>query len=616
MPRLFFIAFVLAFCTNAPATTFYLDSRNGNDAAAGTSPATAWKSIQRLSEEPLVGGDSVLFNRGGLWREPLKPKSGTPEKPIVYGAYGNGVKPILQTSTSRNEKSDWKSCGNNLWETLPVEPVLGETVDVDLSRWGLYQEKPAEATLQAIDVDGRKAYRLTVRKRGDGPSRLQFIGPVVPAEVLGGSAMLRLRVRCTKPFTVNSLSVRKPDSPWTNHLLLSGTIPVSEKWEERSAFLARSSAGEKGQFVMYLGDAMEDGSVFEFEPIGLWKASLPPGREPLSVDVGNIVFDHGKRIGFKKWGLAELKEPGDFWYNNENRRVVLFEEGNPADRFESIELCLKRNVVDHSNLHDCVLRNVSLRYSAAHGVGGMGAERVVIEDCDISYIGGGHLYTRNGIPTRYGNGVEWWSRASDCVVRRCRLWEIYDVAFTVQGNIARETTKNITIHDNVIWNCEQSFEYWRTGDGAVTENVVFEHNTCVDAGFGWAHRQRPDKRGTHFLSYHVTAKTNIVLRNNIFCNAKDDSIFMYSDWRNGVKLYNNLWNQPADGWFLCLEGKRLLRAKDFERYLAEFGMERESVLAEPTFIDAKTRDYRLAPGSRQVDLGGSEPTGARIFTQE
>ncbi len=588
---------VTSFAQDRPATKFYLDSEKGDDAASGTTPETAWKTIRRHAMEKMVGGDTVLFKRGGLWRESLKPKSGTPDKPIVYDAYGEGEKPILQTSTNRDEPCDWKLCGDNLWETLPIEPILGKKVEADLSTWGVHQEKPAEVRLEAATLDGRKIYRLHVGRQGEKSSRIQLIGPAAPEEILDGSATLRLRVRCTKPFKLVSLNVRHPGSPWTNYLSATNSVPVTEDWTEQTLFLAHSSTGPKGQFVMYVGDAIPDDSVFEFEMLELRKATFPENRQVLSVDVGNMIFDHGKRVGFKKWSVEELKEPGDFWYDAENRRVVLRDEKNPTELFKSIELCLKRNVVDHSNLRDCVIRNLTLRYSAAHGVGGYGAERVVIEDCDIYYIGGGHLYTRNNRPTRYGNGVEWWSQASDCIVRRCRLWEIYDVAFTVQGNQPDLTAKNITMRDNTIWNCEQSFEYWRTGDNAVTENIVFEHNTCVDAGFGWAHRQRPDKRGTHFLSYSVTAKSEIILRNNIFCRAKDDSIFMYTDWRHGAHLDHNLWFQPQDDWFLNLQGKRIFEAKDFEQYLREFGMERDSLLAEPTFVDAANRDYRLAPNS-------------------
>jgi len=594
-------------------TTFYLDSETGDDSRSGQSPDAAWKTVKRLQQEKIVPGDSVLFRRGGLWRESLKPASGEPERPIVYGAYGEGEKPILQGSTARNTIGDWRSCGENLWETVRVEPIRGPKIPIDFSTsWYVHQEKPAEVKLENQRINEGNTIRLTVKATGGGSSRIQLIGPKIPAEGLQKPALLKFRARCTKPFKIPSISVRHPGAPWTNYLLASGAVTVTPDWQEFDVFLSLQSPSAEGQLAFYVGGAVPNDSVFELQPMALYAASLPEGQVPFSVDVGNILFDHGKLVGFKRWGLDELKEPGDFWHDTENGRVVVYFDKNPAELYRSIELCLKRDIISHSGVHDCVIRHLALRYSAAHGVGGMGAKRVVIEDCDIYFIGGGHLYTRNNRPTRYGNGIEWWCEAEDCLVQRCRLWEVYDVAFSPQGNQENRTIKNITIRNCTIWNCEQSFEYWRTGDGAVTENVVFEHNTCVDGGFGWSHRQRPNKRGTHFLSYTVTAKTNIVLRNNIFCRGANDLISMFTDWRSGIRLHNNLWWQPDGEDFLSFRGKGVFKAEEFSKYLDEHGMEKASIRAEPKFVDPTNRDYRLlptSPGVKAATDGG--PVGRR-----
>ncbi len=147
---------------------------------------------------------------------------------------------------------------------------------------------------------------------------------------------------------------------------------------------------------------------------------------------------------------------------------------------------------------------------------------IVVRDCDLSYIGGGHHGTRaDGRPVRFGNGVEFWSSARDCVVEGCRLWEIYDAALTNQGD-GTNVQENIVYRRNVIWNCEYSFEYWNRDATSRTNNIRFEHNTCVDAGFGWGHGQRPDRNGRHLMFYDNTAATSgVVVRYNIFSNATD-----------------------------------------------------------------------------------------------
>ncbi|MBI1375798.1 MAG: hypothetical protein GC159_24070 [Phycisphaera sp.] len=77
----------------APAATYHVSPR-GDDHADGATPATAWRTVAKVSAAQLRPGDTVLFERGGLWRESLKaPSSGAPGKPITFAAYGRGDKP-------------------------------------------------------------------------------------------------------------------------------------------------------------------------------------------------------------------------------------------------------------------------------------------------------------------------------------------------------------------------------------------------------------------------------------------------------------------------------------------------------------------------------------------
>jgi Right handed beta helix region len=80
----------------AAPKTYYVDSVAGRNAAKGTSPALAWKTIARVNNAALLPGDQVLFKRGGLWREQLTVNdSGTVGNPIVFSTYGTGPAPII-----------------------------------------------------------------------------------------------------------------------------------------------------------------------------------------------------------------------------------------------------------------------------------------------------------------------------------------------------------------------------------------------------------------------------------------------------------------------------------------------------------------------------------------
>jgi hypothetical protein len=159
---------------------------------------------------------------------------------------------------------------------------------------------------------------------------------------------------------------------------------------------------------------------------------------------------------------------------------------------------------------------------------------------------------------------------------------------------------SITYRNNVISNSEYSFEYWnRPADSSRTRNIRFEHNTCVNAGSGWGHRQRPDPGGRHLCFYYSSAPAEgIVIRDNIFAGATDNAFYAPDYERAQLASLNtdhNLWCQPV-GEMIRLKGASYDMAH-FADYQRELSLEPHSVAAEPRFADAARRDYRLAPGS-------------------
>ena len=67
--------------------TYYVSS-DGCDENDGLSPASPWKSLQRVSDADLSPGDGVLFRRGDTFRGAVITRPG-----VSYGAYGAGPKP-------------------------------------------------------------------------------------------------------------------------------------------------------------------------------------------------------------------------------------------------------------------------------------------------------------------------------------------------------------------------------------------------------------------------------------------------------------------------------------------------------------------------------------------
>ena len=333
----------------------------------------------------------------------------------------------------------------------------------------------------------------------------------------------------------------------------------------------------------------------------LWRTAKPvtePLRRMLS-DVGNLIFD-GKRAGVKCWSKEQLKTEGCFWFDTETRCVWLVSIGNPAESFREIEAALRQShVIDISNVHYAEFSELDVRYGASHGFGGSRNSHITIRDCDVSWIGGGvHSIRPDGVPVRYGNGIEFWADAHDHLVEGCRLWEIYDAALTNQG-MGKNEQRNITYRNNIVWNCEYSFEYWNRDEESITDNIVFTNNTCLNAGYGWGHAQRPDPNGRHLMFYETTAKTtNFVIAHNVFAYATEsilrvdsrrgeEQAYEVSDaaqksgeqgiaWVKNLRINNNVWFQkPGDGRFLVLWQTEIIN--DFRIYQKKSGLDMCSI---------------------------------------
>ena len=295
-----------------------------------------------------------------------------------------------------------------------------------------------------------------------------------------------------------------------------------------------------------------------------------------------------------------------------SQRVYLYCEAAPPSRHRSIELALARHVVNQGGKHHVVYDGLAVMYGAAHGFGGGDTHHLVIRNCDLGYIGGAHQFTTpDGKPVRFGNAIEFWGAAHDNLVEGCRIWEVYDAALTNQGRGPDSKQINITYRNNLIRNAEYSFEYWNHPETAVTHNIRFVNNTCVNAGGGWAHAQRPDRNGSHLMFYTNTAATSgIEVKYNIFYDATDWGSRYSSGWRVLPEMDFNLWFTQTGVMAYWFQQK----IAGFDEYRQTTGLDGHSRFANPEFIDAARSDYRLGPSSpaRKLRPDGG-PVGAEML---
>lgn len=83
-------------------TTYYVDCSSGNDAKAGTSAGTAWRTLEKVNSVVFRPGDNILFRKGSTCQGQLVPQgSGSAKSPIRVMSYGSGARPKVVAADAR-----------------------------------------------------------------------------------------------------------------------------------------------------------------------------------------------------------------------------------------------------------------------------------------------------------------------------------------------------------------------------------------------------------------------------------------------------------------------------------------------------------------------------------
>ena len=145
--RFFIVGFFIFQFGILHAQTYYVSSLTGDDRNNGTSPATAWATIDAVNRwiTMLRPGSSVLFERGGIYYGSITiPTSvrGSAGYPITFGAYGEGDMPIL---SGAKQITGWEQIDKDMW--------IANVTD-----------RPE--SINALFIDGKKFYPARFPKTG------------------------------------------------------------------------------------------------------------------------------------------------------------------------------------------------------------------------------------------------------------------------------------------------------------------------------------------------------------------------------------------------------------------------------------------------------------------
>lgn len=654
-----------------PSRIYYVDATNGSDTADGRTPQTAWKTVSKVNREGFYrgpntprlidGGDQVLFKRGEKWTNtnvPLIPASDSSGSYVTYGAYGQGDKPVLSLARDRNLASDWVQDGANIWQTgkstfIGPEMLPNPSFDTDINNWGFYVEPDSEPQTRAIasaswtdaEYFGEPgALKIDITKVGNSPNDIQLTTKSASngGFVLGQDKYYEfsyyIKSSVNFPFPVKqNLAVLRSltgDSIF-NDSDIKNPPPanITTSWQKVSmVFISRKDASDAVvTFALGFRDDSDDinygpfdNSQIYFDQFSLREISA---EDCLYADIANVLMDNKASIGKKVFNESQLVNQGDFWYDTVSKVLRVKSTVNPAQFYSvGIELVLDdfgvdfgstygiKSYINFNNLH-VTLANFGFWGNAAH--------HIIIEDCDVSYIGGGfNSYSEAGVPRRDGNGIEFWNNTHDNLVQRNRVWQVYDTGITTQG-LQNTSKSNEFFYNNIVWDCGLGFELWQQGitGSPALNNIRVENNTFARNGYGWGSgEQRPDGDMAMAFLYGLTqgTKTNISIRNNVFGKSFNRDMVRFRAISNldGLNFDYNIYEyNPSEArpnpllvWIVN-EDKQYRAFKtsssvlDFDDWKLAYGKDTNSFAEKnTTFLNPS---FHLHPQSKGIDNGAT-----------
>ncbi len=284
-----------------------------------------------------------------------------------------------------------------------------------------------------------------------------------------------------------------------------------------------------GSACNYAQDAIWTSTEYQ----NVWKTSVYG-------ECGVMTFNDDTSFGVRKYSIEELSENEEYYHDLNNHELYLYSNNNPCEAYEQIEMGTLKDLLVGFHANDVTIHNLSFKYTANHAIS-LGDNRdIVIQGCEIGWIGGKIYNEKTGV--RLGNGIQIWNECHRVKVDHCYIYQVYDAAFTFQGRYPEGNSyTDVEFTNCLIEYCSMNFEFWGSdqspgnmdsGDLVEIKNILCKDNIFRFAGYGWSGVQRPDKGNQAFLlgwryTYQPGKVSNFVICDNIFDTA--DCHFVWSE---------------------------------------------------------------------------------------
>jgi len=250
-------------------------------------------------------------------------------------------------------------------------------------------------------------------------------------------------------------------------------------------------------------------------------------------EADSILYE-GAPLRYNKVDYCDI---GEYTEDVTGKLYLRCDEGNPGSVFDSIEFAVRQDII--VPVKDTVFHNLCLKYTGAHGIFAYEDMGFDVSFCEIGWIGGAIQYYRydDGMPVRFGNGVECDGSYDHYSVTDCYIYQCFDAGVSnqdpsedpeVTGNATTEyrdvIQKNVTYARNVFAYNDMPIEIFFTLEDDIgygrhyMENVLIEDNYFLYTGYGWAGTQdnKAETSASYMGHYAPNASENFRIVNNVF----------------------------------------------------------------------------------------------------
>ena len=422
------------------ATTYYVDATNGKDTNSGFSASAAWKTITKVNESRFVPGDQILFNRREIWRETLVPPlSGTPGHPILFGAYGTGVKPIISGADLITPGSSWSQSGT--WSSsLTITPNSDKTMMANLNLRNVVAANSAaySGTQIRLTVTANSANNTIISGMSIGVSTSGSNFDAAPTRITfdNGSSSTTITAGGTKVSDEITFTFTKTNRHLIQLYYLKGAKNTQESaganleyynWAAGSDLTTSQNMAAEGSAAVF--NTVSKIEVYN-ETKNTWKTAAT--TEPKTVLFNGV-------LGQKKKSLTTVRD-----WNWSSNILYVYSTSDPNTAYTSpgIEAgkrsyCIDVNGKDYITIDGLVTESANAANIMIRGV----SDHSVVQNMEIRYSGA------RGI-TWYGTSVGASNYINNCLIHHNYEEGIYVWHHTGSGKGTESYIQNNEVYNN------------------------------------------------------------------------------------------------------------------------------------------------------------------------